>query len=81
MQRQTVRELYENLIVDESLAEEEVAEEYTNGGVKENGFEKPKDDQDDINTGGGSDIDDIPPQRIVSFSDNRELIGECFCRE
>ncbi|VDO04112.1 unnamed protein product [Rodentolepis nana] len=62
LQRQTVRELYENLIVDESIVEEEVSDEIANVS-RENGDQK-----DD---GGDSDIDDKPPQRIVSFSDDQ----------
>ncbi|VUZ44697.1 unnamed protein product [Hymenolepis diminuta] len=63
LQRQTVRDLYENLIVNESIAEDDALEENGNA-PQENGHQ-----QED---GSGSDIDDMPPQRIVTFSDNRE---------
>ncbi|KAM3182537.1 hypothetical protein ACTXT7_012168 [Hymenolepis weldensis] len=65
LQRQTVRDLYENLIVNESIVEDDALEE--NGSAsQENGHQ-----HDD---GGDSDIDDMPPQRIVMFTDNRESL-------
>lgn len=68
LQRQTVRDLYENLIANESAVEKEPLEDVANEtGPKEAEFQQEAD--------ASSDIDELPPQRLVTFSARSRVFG------